>query len=344
MREVLAWVCLVALAGIACTDELAASTPTPIVPSATVRPTATATLAPPTATPTPSIVVSTNVSTIYYEVYGLTTDEIFDSIEVNGPRLESDELGLGLASWKYTGLDWRLRPGLTSCGIGSASLTVDIVVTLPRLVSFEDVGTGLQRRWEKLEAEISAHEQRHVDIVLAGVESLKSKLETTEPQPSCPTLSSTIEAVWLEQVRLIDEGQEAFHSEERVRLESLRVPLQSQFDANTAQLQFLESQIASLDALLADNDATLQVNAMELERQEQEIDKITAAYPSNVLPPPVFDLYEVLVDSYNLNLAQFNALVEQYNATLANRSSVASQHEALRIETNQLADEIFWIQ
>ena len=343
MTHLLALLCLFGVVSLACAGSSTPPSPTTVSATATATTVpATATVAPPTATPARSIVFSTTVSSVYFDVFGLTTREIFDSIDANGPRLENDELGL--ASWNYSGLDWRVRAGLNNCGIASVNLSVEIVVTLPRLVDFDDASAEIQRRWEDLAAEVAAHEQRHVDIVLEGVESLERKLGTLEPLASCPALDSRIEALWSEQLILIDEAQEAFHAADEARLELLRAPLTSQLEANSAQLVAWESQLQSLDAELANDDARLEIMQAELEILAAELDEITDAYPGGALPPAVSNQFEVLRQNYSSKLAQFNDLVEQYNATLAIRESLAGQHDVLRIETNSILDQIAWIQ
>ncbi len=336
---------LFGVVSLACAANSTTLPPTavPATATATTVP-ATPTLAPPTATPAPSIVFSSTVSTVYYDVFGLTTDEIFDSIDANGPRLENDELGLGLASWNYSGLDWRVRAGLNNCGIGSVNLSVDFVVTLPRLVDFDDVSAAIQRRWEDLAAEVAAHEQRHVDIVFEGVENLEQKLRSIQPQASCPALDSRIEALWSEQLILIDEAQETFHAEDEARLQLLRGPFTNQLEANSAQLDAWESQLRSLDAELANDAARLEIIEVDLEILAGELGVITDTYPGGALPPAIYDQFEGLSQNYNGKLAQFNDLVEQYNATLAIRESLAGQHEVLRIETNSIRDQIAWLQ
>ena len=315
---------VLALAVTGCIGGSSSATPTP---SPTATATATATLTPtplPTSTPTPtatpvapaSIDLQSEVSTVYYDVTGTTRVEIFASMEANGPDIEEGTDALGLAAWNWNVPSVRTRVAQGACELESFSMTVELVVTLPRHINVAGLAPEVAARWQALAASVAAHEQSHVDVVLNGMDELEAKLAALESRSTCRTLEEEIRDLWSGQNDIIEVAQDAFHTSDQARIEAERGPLQALIDANRAQLAALESDIDALDVELADI--------------ESQIAQIEAAYPDRVLPPDEFSRYEALLDDFNARVPVYNSLV--------------NQHTALVSETNLLIEDLNWIQ
>ena len=328
-------------------SEEAPPTPTPTLTataSATLAPTKTAT-PPPTATPLPEarIEILTDTSTIYYEVWGTSTATIFDSIDFNAPQ-DEEGTALGLTSWVVRSPNWERVPNAFNCQLLEFTMTVDIVVTLPRLVEFDTVTAEIQERWQTLLEEITAHEQRHVDILLEGVEHLTQELESVSNRTSCTAVDAAIEGLVDQGFARIDEAQHAFHEEDDAIYESRRAPLQNQINSNQAELEGLEGQIASLEIWVSNTDAEIASIEEQLAKIDSEVRQIEASYPSLILPSPTYERYNALVQNYNNQLGVYNSLIGQYNDTLSELNSLTRQFNSLLLATDEIIEELIWLQ
>lgn len=310
--------------------------------SSTPTPTATVAASPVAAdVPPADIQVLTSLETVYYEVFGLTTDEIFDDIELYGPQDDQGQQGSGLASivWSYKWTGDHYPDG--SCAIQSLTIRADLVMEIPRHAHEELLAPGILANWLEYAAGVEVHEQRHVDIYLLGTEAMAEEMRRIGVKPDCDALQDRIESVWDGERARIDGLQDAFHAEEDVRLLARRAPLESQIDSNRAQLQSLLAEVTRLDGELA----ALRGNIQEMDRQmgtiEAELTQIRQQYPGD-LPEPVRLRFNELVETNNALLSNYNAQVDVHNSSLSRRNTVVDDYEALLVITNQLVDEYNW--
>lgn len=112
------------------------------------------------------------------------------------------------------------------------TVTLVITVTLPKLDNPSRLAPVLLARLEKFAAGADAHEQRHVDIYLAGAASMTEKMRAILPSITCGGVKALVDGVWSSQQTLIEQEQERFHEEDRARIRTLRQPIQAQIDAN----------------------------------------------------------------------------------------------------------------
>lgn len=338
---------------LACTGERQETPKTPLPTSATVAvisPTATVVRLP-TATPQPPrerARLVTNVSTKYYSVDGATTDEIFASIAANGPLDDKGERASGL-----TGSELDLvsnDDGASSCDTESVTITVEIVVTLPKVDHPEALPEHLLARWEKFSTEVAAHEQRHVDIFLDGANKIQQGVDAILSDPArCTSLASELRSrtelrsFWESQQRLTDQEQDQFHEAEEARLAAARAALQAQIDSNEARLADLGSQTEASEANISSLESQASALESELKSLEAELRSIERMHPGRVLPEPVYSRYENLRTQYNSRLSEYNSVFGQYESALARHNSLLEEHNALLSATNDLIDELNWL-
>src|SRR5262249_266971 len=112
----------------------------------------TACSSPPPASPKQPALVETSVSTRHYPVRGTTTQAIFAAIDANGLVEKSGQRALGLTSadWKLTSDDVDVRA--VPCVFPSLTVTLHLVVTLPRHETPDTLPTDLRDRWERFVA------------------------------------------------------------------------------------------------------------------------------------------------------------------------------------------------
>jgi predicted secreted Zn-dependent protease len=197
-------------------------------------------------------VVETSVSTRYYPVRGTTTAAIFAAIDANGPVETSGQRAVGMTSaeWQLTSGDVDVRA--VPCVFPSLTVTLHLIVMLPRHEAPEVLPADLRNRWERLVARVAAHEQRHVDIYLEGANAMKARLEALRTAVSCAALEKAIDAAWRAQQADIERAQTEFHAVDETTARSEREALQARLDGTRARLEPVDAEIRRLDTELAD--------------------------------------------------------------------------------------------
>lgn len=288
----------------------------------------------------PRIDLETTQATTYYEVKGTTTEDIFASIEANGPTDNAGRQGSGLTSvdWEY-GWSGDQSPG--TCRIRQLTVTADITIELPRHVDESSLSDALSANWQTYAAGVAAHEQRHVDIYLVGAEAIRDALEALGSEPTCAALEARIDTVWAEQQDLINGQQETFHSEEDSRLAAERGPLEAQIETNRAELDSLRSRIYELDQEINRLRAEIAVYDNEVAAIDAQIKQINDQFP-NDLPDTVRQRLQDLIDQSNDLLFAYNQRVDEHNATIHVRNALSDEYDTLLLATNELVDEYNW--
>jgi predicted secreted Zn-dependent protease len=220
------------------------------------------------------IKLETGQATSYYDVQGLTTEDIFRYIEQNGPTLEDGTRGSGITSvvWAY---DWTGSQDGGGCKIDSMTIRADIAVLLPRHANEAALPASLRKNWEAYEEGVAVHEQRHVDIYLDGAQDIKTLMSEIGRQKDCSTLETKVETVWSDEQDRINGLQQAFHHEEDLRLAAKRQPLEALIQANRTKLNGLQSQISSLERRISSLKSELNSLDAQLDSVEAQIEQIS---------------------------------------------------------------------
>ena len=247
----------------------------------------TACSSPPPAPPRQPAVVETSASTTYYSVRGTTTAAIFAAIDANGLVETGGRRAVGVttADWKLTSGDVDVRA--VPCVFPSLTVTLHLVVTLPRHEAPEVLPGDLRDRWERFVARVAAHEQHHVDIYLEGANAMKARLEALRTAVSCADLEKAIDAEWRAQQADIERRQTEFHATDEATARSEREAVQARLDGTRAQLEPVEAEIRRVDTELADlrrqvdagrADLVTQYNALAGRRRalEEEYTRLAA--------------------------------------------------------------------
>jgi predicted secreted Zn-dependent protease len=289
----------------------------------------------------PVIELETTLSTTYYEVTGLTTEDIFVSIEANGPTDGAGRQGSGLTSveWEYVWSGDRAPSG--ACSIQELTISADITIELPQHVNEAGLSPALLANWQAYAQGVAEHEQRHVDIYLQGAEDIRTALKELRIESTCDALELRIDAIWKEHQALIDGLQETFHADEDALLAARRGPLAAQIDANRAELDSLRSRISELDKEVTRLRAEISVFDNEVASLDAQIKQINDQFP-NELPPTIRQRLQELIEQSNDLLFVYNQRVDQHNAAILARNALSDQYDSLLIATNELVDEYNW--
>ncbi len=188
--------------------------------------------------PKPPVLINTSVSTQYYPVQRTSASAIFDEIDRNNLVEKSGQRAVGL-----TTAGWKLASD-GPCNAPSLTVTLTLVVTLPRHEQPNVLTGDVRRNWERFAARVAAHEQRHVDIFLDGAKAMKAGMDAALANASsCAEIEKSVDAVWTREQAAVDRAQEQFHVEDTAKNQAERGPLQSQLDGNRTRLAGLEAEL-----------------------------------------------------------------------------------------------------
>jgi len=286
------------------------------------------------------IKLESGLATSYYNVQGLTTEDIFRYIEQNGPTLEDGTRGSGITAvvWAY---DWTGSQDGGGCRIDSMTIRADISVLLPRHANEANLPANLRRNWQEYEEGVAIHEQRHVDIYLDGADDIKTVMSEIGRQKDCKVLEGKVETVWSDEQRRINGLQQEFHHDEDLRLAAKRQPLEAQIAANRSKLSTMQGQISSIERQISALKNELGSLDAQLDNVEEQIDQISDQFPG-VLPETIRTRLEALVIERNELLGSYNTRVDVHNKALSDRAALIASYDPLLAATNALVEDYNW--
>ena len=289
----------------------------------------------------PRVDLTTSEATTYYPVTGTTTEDIFASIEANGPTDNVGQQGSGLTSvdWEYKWTGDKAPSG--ECSIRELTVSAAIVVELPQHQDEALLPVTLLSNWQEYAQGVADHEQRHVDIYLEGAQDIQAAMREIDVQENCDLLEEIIDEVWNDQQARINALQDSFHNDENARLAASRGPLELEIDANRDKLESLQAQIAVLDQQISTLQSEIAVFDNEVANIDTQIKQINQQFP-NELPETIRQRLEQLIEQSNDLLSTYNQKVEEHNAAVFARNALSDQYDALLLETNQMVDEYNW--
>ena len=290
---------------------------------------------------TPSIRLLTTEETTFYPVDGTTPEEVFASIEANGPTDNGGQRGSGLTSvdWEYKWTRDKAPSG--ACSIRELTIAADITIELPQHVDEAILSESVRTNFRAYAQGVELHERRHVDIYLEGARDIQAAMEKVGVEDTCDLLEARIDAIFNDEQARINGLQETFHSEENSRLAASRGPIEAQIEANRAELDWLQSQIYALDQEINHLRSEIAVFDNEVVSIDAQIKQINDQFP-NDLPDAIRERLAQLIEQSNDLLAAYNQKVEQHNTAITSRNALSDQYDAVLTETNNLVDQYNW--
>ena len=288
------------------------------------------------------VMLKTSRSTQYYSVRGTTTSAIFDDIERNGLFDTKARRAVGLTSGRWS-IDWKgveTRPG--TCSLESMTITLNLVVTLPKHDLPNDLSQDIRTNWQRFAASVAAHEQRHVDIYLDGAKTMKTRMEAIlTKSSSCSEVKSAVRSIWDSQQAETERMQEEFHVEDEAKTQNDRKPLQVEIDANRRRLTAINSEIQVLDQTLDNLKRQLNTTQASIDAVKAEMAK-SGASPPKCSQSPLTSSIQALCQQYAALVAAYNLLADEHNGTASRRNSLAEEHHRVVAVTNGLIEAYNW--
>ena len=309
-------------------------TVTPAPPQPTVTP----------GRPQPTVTLTTTSATTYYSVHGTTTSKIFEDIKAHGLNEQDGKHAEGLTSAKS---EMALKTLETSslytsegalCTPESVTITLDLLVTLPRHERPNDLSNDLRERWQQFVEGVAVHEQHHVDIAVNGANVLKTGIEAVlKNRASCAELETLLRRLWKSQQVEIDKAHGEFDAADRARVDKGRKPLQAEIDTMKTRLTGVTVDVRQLDATL--DDLSRRAGAVR-----ENINAVTAriAKANGTCSRPT-DRIQALCRQYNALVDNHNALAAEYSSRVERRNRLASEHTGLVETMNELIETLNWV-
>ena len=160
-----------------------------------------------------------SVKTKHYTVKGSTPRELLAYMLRHGPT-GSTGPALGTASANIR-QNADLKQSGKRCKIVNYSLSLGIVLRLPKLARNQRLSKNTRKRWNGLAAYIRKHELRHKDIYVQCGRSIERKVRALSGKYSCPVLHAKMQAVFKAENARCDRRQQQFDAQEAKRIPKL---------------------------------------------------------------------------------------------------------------------------
>ena len=288
------------------------------------------------------VTLRTSTSTRHYVVHGATSRAIFNAIDANGLSDSSGRRAVGVTAGHWN-LDWIGRhDGSGFCNAPSVTITLELVVTLPRLERPDGLSPDIEARWRRFAARVAEHEQRHVDIYVEGAKRMKTRMEAALAKPSaCAALETTIRSIWASQQAETEESQERFHLEDDRKLQTDRTPLQAQIDTHRARLTAIESEAREADRALDELAREISATRGRIDVVEIEMTQLAGAPFSCSQSRPTPRLH-ALCHQYDSLVTAHHAVVGRHNGVVQRKRALREEHIRTIAVTNDLIEVLNW--
>jgi predicted secreted Zn-dependent protease len=134
---------------------------------------------------------------IYYDIEGVTEEELRAQLDELGPidssGYKGDALAEWLVSWNWPGY------GSDNCDLSEAEVSYTVEVIFPRWMPPEDAPNNLIIKWFNYTYRLAKHEKGHVDYVVANYQSVLEAIKDA----TCETADRAAESA-LDPLRAFD--------------------------------------------------------------------------------------------------------------------------------------------
>ena len=152
--------------------------------------------------------ISKSVS--YFSVGGRTAAELDKALSTAGPLMKSTGARHpGATRIKFGGtVTYVSRSG--QCAVGSARVTLNTRIILPRWKYRKQAGRDLALVWDTLASDIKRHEERHAEIARIHARQMEKALLDLRPEGDCDRMQARVAEVSAAEVASHDKDQARF--------------------------------------------------------------------------------------------------------------------------------------
>ncbi|WP_420851191.1 DUF922 domain-containing Zn-dependent protease [Rhizobium quercicola] len=166
-----------------------------------------------------------NKSITYFSVGGRTAAELDAALSSQGPQMrETGARHPGATRIKFGGTVSYVRRG-NRCAVGSARVTLNTRLILPRWKNRNAAGRDLGLVWDTLSSDIKRHEERHAEIARNHAREMEKTFLSLPPEADCERMQARVARASEDAIVAHDKDQAAFDRREAANFDLRMVRL-----------------------------------------------------------------------------------------------------------------------
>lgn len=271
----------------------------------------------------------------YFDVWGTTADEVFDSIRKKGLGGVPGRAASGVTKANLSAsMQISSSPDGGPCSIESLALTLKLDVTLPRHGRPGSLDKATRENWEVYATGVEAHEYEHVGIEEQGMRDVATQLERLMEDPTLPGpgpegCRRIVDELLAAQRKVTDQRHETFHQQEARWLRDSQLEVRN-------EIQGMDRRIGEHAQELHTIDQNLNALGAQLAVLEGELQALAAEWGQARMSP------EARADATALQGAIAD-VQSQIALQSERRATTVEEHERLLEARKQRADDLSWI-
>lgn len=166
-----------------------------------------------------------NKSFSYFSIGGRTAEELDKALSASGPMMKSTGARHpGATRIKFGGsITYVSRNG--RCAVGSARVTLNTRIILPKWKYRRQAGRDLALVWDTLSSDIKRHEERHAEIARNHARRMEKMFLALKPQDTCEEMQESVARVSATAIEAHDKDQARFDRTEAANFDKRMIRL-----------------------------------------------------------------------------------------------------------------------
>ncbi len=167
----------------------------------------------------------TSKSVTYYSINGKTAADLDEALSSGGPLMKSTgNRHPGATRIKFGGTITYVKRG-DRCAVGSAKVTLNTKLILPRWKNRGKAGRELALVWDTLSSDIKRHEERHAEIARNHARDMEKTFLSLRPEADCERMQASVARASENAILAHDKDQARFDRTEAVNFDRRMVRL-----------------------------------------------------------------------------------------------------------------------
>jgi predicted secreted Zn-dependent protease len=155
-----------------------------------------------------------NKSVTYFAVGGRTAAELDAALSSQGPQMrDTGTRHPGATRIRFGGTISYVRRG-TVCAVGSARVTLNTKLILPRWKNRNSASRDLGLVWDTLSSDIRRHEERHAEIARYHARDMEKTFLALAPEADCERMQARVARASQDAITAHDKDQADFDRRE----------------------------------------------------------------------------------------------------------------------------------
>ncbi|MBD9647186.1 putative secreted Zn-dependent protease [Ensifer sp. KUDG1] len=166
-----------------------------------------------------------NKSFSYFSIGGRTAEELDKALSASGPMMKSTGARHpGATRIKFGGsITYVSRNG--RCAVGSARVTLNTRIILPKWKYRRQAGRDLALVWDTLSSDIKRHEERHAEIARNHARRMEKMFLALKPQDTCEEMQESVARASATAIEAHDKDQARFDRTEAANFDKRMIRL-----------------------------------------------------------------------------------------------------------------------